>query len=108
LGFHLSCIYEWLAKYREGGIEALKTKTISGRDDFKHKIISDLCSLQKMPQKIVGFYRENHVPYIISEGLEHEVPLSICLDSTLYRAVDFLSGKYHINPFSWILQDIYS
>ena len=31
LGFHRSCIYEWLAKYREGGIEALKTKTISGR-----------------------------------------------------------------------------
>jgi len=31
LGFHRSCIYEWLAKYREGGTEALKTKTISGR-----------------------------------------------------------------------------
>ena len=31
LGFHRSCIYEWLAKYREGGIDALQTKTISGR-----------------------------------------------------------------------------
>lgn len=31
LGFHRSCIYEWLAKYREGGKEALKTRKISGR-----------------------------------------------------------------------------
>lgn len=30
LGFHRSCIYEWLAKYREGGEEALRTKSISG------------------------------------------------------------------------------
>jgi|AP12_2_1047962.scaffolds.fasta_scaffold15398_2 transposase len=31
LGFHRSCIYEWLAKYREGGTRALQTKTLSGR-----------------------------------------------------------------------------
>jgi transposase len=31
LGFHRSCIYLWLAKYREGGIEALKTRKIPGR-----------------------------------------------------------------------------
>jgi transposase len=31
LGYHRSCIYEWLSKYREGGIEALKTRAISGR-----------------------------------------------------------------------------
>ena len=31
LGFHRSCIYQWLAKYREGGIEALKTRQIPGR-----------------------------------------------------------------------------
>ena len=31
LGFHRSCIYQWLAKYREGGIEALKTREIPGR-----------------------------------------------------------------------------
>lgn len=31
LGFHRSCIYEWLAKYREGGEDALKTKPLSGR-----------------------------------------------------------------------------
>jgi len=31
LGFHRSCIYDWLAKYREGGIEALRTKRIPGR-----------------------------------------------------------------------------
>jgi transposase len=31
LGFHRSCIYEWLAKYREGGVQALETKAISGR-----------------------------------------------------------------------------
>jgi transposase len=30
LGFHRSCIYEWLAKYREGGEEALRTKPIPG------------------------------------------------------------------------------
>lgn len=30
LGYHRSCIYEWIAKYREGGIEALKTKPIPG------------------------------------------------------------------------------
>mgnify|MGYP006295204691 CR=1 FL=1 len=30
LGFHRSCIYEWLAKYREGGEDALRTKTIPG------------------------------------------------------------------------------
>ena len=31
LGFHRSCIYQWLAKYREGGIEGLKTRDIPGR-----------------------------------------------------------------------------
>ena len=31
LGFHRSCIYEWIAKYREGGIDALRTKKITGR-----------------------------------------------------------------------------
>ena len=39
LGFHRSCIYEWIAKYREGGLDALKTKPIAGRPrklDGKH------------------------------------------------------------------------
>lgn len=31
LGFHRSCIYEWIAKYREGGLEALETNKITGR-----------------------------------------------------------------------------
>jgi transposase len=31
LGFHRSCIYNWIAKYREGGINALKTGIITGR-----------------------------------------------------------------------------
>ncbi len=31
LGFHRSCIYEWLAKYREGGEQALLTNEIKGR-----------------------------------------------------------------------------
>ena len=31
LGFHRSRIYEWLAAYREGGIEALRTRPIPGR-----------------------------------------------------------------------------
>ena len=31
LGFHRSCVYDWVAKYREGGLEALRTKPIAGR-----------------------------------------------------------------------------
>jgi len=31
LGFSRSCIYDWIAKYREGGIEALRAKPLSGR-----------------------------------------------------------------------------
>ena len=31
LGFHRSAIYQWIAKYREGGTDALKTKNITGR-----------------------------------------------------------------------------
>ena len=31
LGFHRSCIYTWLAKYREGGLEALAAKPVPGR-----------------------------------------------------------------------------
>lgn len=31
LGFHRSAIYQWIAKYREGGIDALKTRKITGR-----------------------------------------------------------------------------
>ena len=31
LGFHRSCIYNWIARYREGGIDALRTKQITGR-----------------------------------------------------------------------------
>lgn len=30
-GFHRSCIYDWIAKYREGGVEALRAKPLSGR-----------------------------------------------------------------------------
>ena len=30
LGFHRSCIYDWIAKYRESGIEGLKAKPIPG------------------------------------------------------------------------------
>ena len=32
LGFHRGQIYEWLALYREGGIEALKRKKAKGRE----------------------------------------------------------------------------
>ncbi|MBF0434189.1 MAG: transposase, partial [Magnetococcales bacterium] len=31
LGFHRSCIYEWIAKYREGGIDALRAKLAPGK-----------------------------------------------------------------------------
>lgn len=31
LGFHRSCIYEWIAKYREGGTEALRARPLDGR-----------------------------------------------------------------------------
>lgn len=31
LGFSRSCIYDWLAKYREGGTEALRARSIPGR-----------------------------------------------------------------------------
>ena len=30
LGFHRSCIYAWLKRYDEGGVEALKAKPIPG------------------------------------------------------------------------------
>ena len=32
LGFHRSCIYRWIALYREGGYEALKKKSAAGKD----------------------------------------------------------------------------
>lgn len=32
LGFHRSCIYRWIATYREGGVEALKKKLAPGKD----------------------------------------------------------------------------
>ena len=28
LGYHRSCIYEWIARYREGGLEALKSEVV--------------------------------------------------------------------------------
>ena len=31
LGFSRACIYNWIAKYREGGIEALRAKPVPGR-----------------------------------------------------------------------------
>ncbi|MEO5349091.1 MAG: IS630 family transposase [Magnetococcus sp. YQC-3] len=31
LGFHRSCIYEWIAKYREGGFDALRAKLAPGK-----------------------------------------------------------------------------
>ena len=31
LGFHRSCIYEWIGNYREGGVEALRARPLSGR-----------------------------------------------------------------------------
>jgi transposase len=32
LGFHRSCIYRWIAQYREGGFEALKKKSAAGKE----------------------------------------------------------------------------
>lgn len=49
LGFHRSCIYEWIAKYREGGLEALKAKPIPGA---KPKL--DGHQLQWLYQTIIG------------------------------------------------------
>ncbi len=31
LGFDRTCIYRWLARYREGGLEALAAKPVPGR-----------------------------------------------------------------------------
>ncbi len=31
LGFTRACIYNWIAKYREGGYEALRSKPLDGR-----------------------------------------------------------------------------
>jgi transposase len=31
LGFSRTCIYTWLAAYREGGIDALRAKKLEGR-----------------------------------------------------------------------------
>lgn len=31
LGMHRSCIYEWLAVYREGGIDALRARKAPGK-----------------------------------------------------------------------------
>ena len=42
-------------------------KMVTGPDDLKQKIISSLRSLQKMPRKIKGFFREKHVRYITTE-----------------------------------------
>ena len=30
LGFHRSAIYKWIARYREGGVEALKARKAAG------------------------------------------------------------------------------
>ena len=54
LGYHRSCIYDWIAKYREGGIEALKTRPIPGAKpklsgkhlQWLHKTIVDKNPLQ--------------------------------------------------------------
>ena len=32
LGFHRSQIYDWVARYREGGLDALRTRKASGRE----------------------------------------------------------------------------
>ncbi len=42
-------------------------KMVTGADDLKQKVVSSLRSLQKIPHKIRGFFREKHVLYIIAE-----------------------------------------
>ncbi len=32
LGFHRGCIYDWIAKYREGGTEALRARKAPGKN----------------------------------------------------------------------------
>jgi transposase len=61
LGFHRSCIYQWMAAYREGGFEALKAKTLEGRPSK----LSEKQAQKLFDIIVTGSPLQNHFPFAL-------------------------------------------
>lgn len=61
LGFHRSCIYQWMATYREGGFDALKAKALEGRPSK----LSEKQAQKLFDIIVKGSPLQNHFPFAL-------------------------------------------
>lgn len=97
LGFHRSCIYDWLARHREGGIEALRFKKIPGRkpklSGLQLKKLFDWITL-KSPQQLqfeFALWTRDMIRQVISR--EFDVRLSAVSVGRLLRKLGLSPQK---------------
>jgi len=92
LGFHRSCIYDWLAKYKEGGESALKTRPISGRPrKFPDEYADRLRKLIKKNPLQLDFHDALWTREMIRELLERE--FGVCVSE---RTVSNILARFGI------------
>lgn len=78
LGFHRSCIYEWLAKYRADGEQGLETRPIPGRSrKFPDEHADKLRSLIKLNPMQLDFHDALWTRSMIQELLKKEFNIEV-------------------------------
>lgn len=78
LGFHRSCIYDWLAKYEAGGEAALETRPISGRPrKFSNEHAERLRELIKVNPLQLDFHDALWTRGMIREVLQSEFGVQV-------------------------------
>lgn len=82
LGFHRSCIYAWLAKYRAGGEQALGTKPIAGRPrKIPERCVEELRELIKSDPRQLGFHDALWTREMIRELLARKFDVKVSMRS---------------------------
>ena len=80
LGFHRSCIYEWLEKYRRGGEKGLETKPIKGRPPLlPDKYADALRDLIKTNPLQLNFHDALWTREMIQDLLERHFKVSVSI-----------------------------
>jgi len=102
LGFHRSCVYEWINRYEEGGWEGLRAKPITGRSPKVHSfwLVNILNKIVNESPRVVR-YEKLWTKEIIKLMLRknYNIELNISSVSRLVKKLGLLPEKPLKNVF---------